>query len=146
MSCDVMSCTVTSCHVMCDRAFCLSFLATFFCAFDILHSSLSSSLLSLSLSLSLSLPFSHSLSFSLPLSLPLYISTHLLSCPHLPQGGFLVIRPSIQDYKNLIKIMTTVEFKRGRGWGKSNIGWFWGGMTVQVSGPGPWIPLVLKLH
>jgi hypothetical protein len=29
--------------------------------------------------------------------------------------------------------MTTVEFKRGRGWGKSNIGWFWGGMTVQVS-------------
>jgi hypothetical protein len=47
------------------------------------------------------------------------------------QGGFLVLRPSVDDYKNLINIVKTVEFYQGSGWNRSQIGWFWGGMTVQ---------------
>jgi hypothetical protein len=47
------------------------------------------------------------------------------------QGGFLVLKPSVNDYENLINILMTKEFKRGKGWDSSRIGWFWGGMTVQ---------------
>lgn len=47
------------------------------------------------------------------------------------QGGFILLTPSIEDYKNLINIMLTVEFRSGSAWNGSKIGWFWGGMTVQ---------------
>ena len=51
---------------------------------------------------------------------------------HMPvQGGLLVLQPNLDDYKNIINIMTTVEFNFGKGWNSSKIGWFWGGMTVQ---------------
>jgi hypothetical protein len=51
---------------------------------------------------------------------------------HMPsQGGLLVIKPNIQDYRNIIDIILTQEFKMGSGWNGSKIGWFWGGMTVQ---------------
>ena len=36
------------------------------------------------------------------------------------------------DFENLIKIVLTKEFREGTGWDGSRIGWFWGGMTVQV--------------
>jgi hypothetical protein len=41
------------------------------------------------------------------------------------------MRPSIDDYLNLINIELTTEFSKGKGWNRSTIGWFWGGMTVQ---------------
>ena len=47
------------------------------------------------------------------------------------QGGFLVLRPSVADYKNIINIIMTTGFYEGSGWNHSSIGWFWGGMTVQ---------------
>jgi hypothetical protein len=47
------------------------------------------------------------------------------------QGGFILLTPSLEDYKNLINIMLTVEFRRGSAWNGTKIGWFWGGMTVQ---------------
>ena len=47
------------------------------------------------------------------------------------QGGLLVLRPSLADYRALINIVLTTEFNMGGGWNGSKIGWFWGGMTVQ---------------
>jgi hypothetical protein len=47
------------------------------------------------------------------------------------QGGFLVLRPSVDDYKNIINVIMTTGFFEGSGWNRSAIGWFWGGMTVQ---------------
>ena len=48
------------------------------------------------------------------------------------QGGFLVMQPSVADYENIIEIVMTKEFRKFKGWDSSTIGWFWGGMTVQV--------------
>lgn len=47
------------------------------------------------------------------------------------QGGFIVLKPSERDYKNLIDIMMTTEFRKGKGWNSTKVGWYWGGMTVQ---------------
>jgi len=47
------------------------------------------------------------------------------------QGGFLLIKPSEQDFRGIIRTLVTTEFKNGGGWNGSHIGWFWGGMTVQ---------------
>lgn len=47
------------------------------------------------------------------------------------QGGFLVLQPNLDDYYNLVNILMTTEFRKGKGWNSSQIGWFWGGMTVQ---------------
>jgi hypothetical protein len=47
------------------------------------------------------------------------------------QGGFIVLRPSVIDYENIIDILLTTEFRKGKGWNSSKIGWYWGGMTVQ---------------
>lgn len=47
------------------------------------------------------------------------------------QGGFIVFQPSVDDYLNIINILMTVEFRKGTGWNRTRIGWFWGGMTVQ---------------
>lgn len=47
------------------------------------------------------------------------------------QGGFIVLQPNNQDYLNIMNIMMTTEFRKGKGWNASKIGWFWGGMTVQ---------------
>lgn len=47
------------------------------------------------------------------------------------QGGFLIIKPSIDDYLNLINIMITTEFVIDRGWNATDVGWYWGGMTIQ---------------
>eukprot|EP01034_Spumella_vulgaris_P030922 gene30922-38215_t len=38
------------------------------------------------------------------------------------QGGFLVIRPSEQDYSNLINIVITTDFHKGSGWNRTQIG------------------------
>lgn len=47
------------------------------------------------------------------------------------QGGFLVLRPSEIDYRAIINTEVTTEFRKYHGWNNSNIGWYWGGMTVQ---------------
>ena len=47
------------------------------------------------------------------------------------QGGFIVLRPNMQDFRNIIETLMTTEFLIGGGWNRSKIGWFWGGMTVQ---------------
>jgi len=47
------------------------------------------------------------------------------------QGGFVVLRPSMEDYRNIITILMNVDFVKWHGWNNSNIGWFWGGMTFQ---------------
>ena len=47
------------------------------------------------------------------------------------QGGFILFKPNIQDYDNIINIIMNTEFHKGRGWNRSEIGWFWGGMTIQ---------------
>lgn len=47
------------------------------------------------------------------------------------QGGFLVLKPSDEDFRALIDTVMTTEFYKDHGWNRSNIGWFWGGMTVQ---------------
>lgn len=47
------------------------------------------------------------------------------------QGGFLIVQPSEQDFRNIVNTMMTTEFKQGGAWNGSKIGWFWGGMTIQ---------------
>jgi hypothetical protein len=47
------------------------------------------------------------------------------------QGGFIVLKPAEDDYLNIMNVMMTTEFRKGKGWNSSKIGWFWGGMTVQ---------------
>lgn len=47
------------------------------------------------------------------------------------QGGFMVIRPSIKTYERLVDIVREGDFRPGTGWGGQNIGWCWGGQTIQ---------------
>lgn len=47
------------------------------------------------------------------------------------QGGFIVLKPSMEDYRGIIDTEMRYEFRKYRGWNSSHIGWFWGGMTVQ---------------
>lgn len=44
---------------------------------------------------------------------------------------FIVLKPSLEDYLGIVNVLMTTEFKIYRGWNSSNIGWYWGGMTVQ---------------
>jgi hypothetical protein len=37
----------------------------------------------------------------------------------------------MDDYNNILNIVMTTEFRKGTGWNRTRIGWFWGGMTVQ---------------
>ena len=46
------------------------------------------------------------------------------------QGGFLVIRPSMERFEELRAIIRKGDHT-GRGWGGSGIGNFWGGQTIQ---------------
>lgn len=47
------------------------------------------------------------------------------------QGGFLALRPSIDDYRAIVHTEMTTEFRKNHGWNSSHIGWYWGGMTIQ---------------
>jgi len=46
------------------------------------------------------------------------------------QGGFLVVRPSLERFKEFQAIIKKGDHG-GRGWGGSRIGNFWGGQTIQ---------------
>ena len=47
------------------------------------------------------------------------------------QGGFLVIRPSMSAFSEYREIVLEGDYTLETGWGKTNIGYFWGGMTFQ---------------
>jgi hypothetical protein len=47
------------------------------------------------------------------------------------QGGFIILQPSITDYRGIIHAEMNTEFRKYHGWNSSHIGWYWGGMTVQ---------------
>jgi hypothetical protein len=47
------------------------------------------------------------------------------------QGGFLIIKPSLEDYRRLIEVLMIGNYKSGSAWGGTGIGWFWGGKTIQ---------------
>lgn len=59
---------------------------------------------------------------------------HSLIARHIklftPPGGFLVIRPSIERFKEFQAIIRKGDHTE-RGWGGSHIGNFWGGQTIQ---------------
>lgn len=46
------------------------------------------------------------------------------------QGGFLVLRPSMETYKEIVEIIRKGDFVEGKGWG-SVMGLFYGSMTFQ---------------
>jgi hypothetical protein len=62
-----------------------------------------------------------------------YSSLPPLTC-HLflviPQGGFLVMRPSMERFEELRSIIRKGDYGH-QGWGGSGIGNFWGGQTIQ---------------
>jgi hypothetical protein len=47
------------------------------------------------------------------------------------QGGFLVLKPSLMDYQNIIDIVIEGDYRGHKAWGGTFIGWFWGGRTIQ---------------
>lgn len=50
------------------------------------------------------------------------------------QGGFLVLRPSMQVYEELVNIVKKGDFAENTGWwaeGKGQTGLFYGSMTIQ---------------
>ena len=50
---------------------------------------------------------------------------------HSPmQGGFLVVRPDLNVYKEFVGIVEKGDFQQGSGWG-DGVGAWYGGMTIQ---------------
>jgi hypothetical protein len=47
------------------------------------------------------------------------------------QGGFFVIRPSLETFQEFQSIIRKGDHRPGSGWGGSHIGNFWGGQTIQ---------------
>lgn len=47
------------------------------------------------------------------------------------QGGFLVIKPSLERFEELRSIIRKGQYSGGSGWESSHIGKFWGGATIQ---------------
>ncbi|GBG33220.1 Galactinol synthase 1 [Hondaea fermentalgiana] len=47
------------------------------------------------------------------------------------QGGFMVLRPSVKTFERLVDIVREGDFRPGSGWAGQNIGWCWGGQTIQ---------------
>lgn len=47
------------------------------------------------------------------------------------QGGFLVVRPSMDRFEELRRVIRTGDWRSNGGWGGSGIGNFWGGQTIQ---------------
>ncbi len=52
--------------------------------------------------------------------------------PYPPaQGGFLIVQPNIETFKEFQSIIRKGDHRPGSGWGGSKIGNFWGGQTIQ---------------
>lgn len=60
------------------------------------------------------------------------------SSKHCPvQGGFFVLRPDLQLYKELVDTVLEGDFRGGSGWGGKGVGYFYGGQTIQGERPDP---------
>jgi len=59
-----------------------------------------------------------------------YLMSHPLDTFKPVQGGFLVIRPSLEVYEELREIVRVGDFRENRGWGGVT-GVFWGSVTFQ---------------
>lgn len=51
------------------------------------------------------------------------------ACP--VQGGFIVVKPSLAVFGELVDTVLEGDYRDGGAWGGTHIGWFWGGMTIQ---------------
>eukprot|EP01084_Bolivina_argentea_P259071 437015_1 len=49
----------------------------------------------------------------------------------LMNGGYLIIRPNIEHYNDMIALLVEGDFRDGSGWKGSGIGWVYGGRTIQ---------------
>ena len=47
------------------------------------------------------------------------------------QGGFFVATPSAFVFDELVELVREGDFRRDSAWGGTNVGHFWGGMTIQ---------------
>ena len=47
------------------------------------------------------------------------------------QGGFFVLKPDLARYKQLEDTVREGDFREGSGWGGENVGWCYGGQTIQ---------------
>mmetsp|Transcript_5010 Transcript_5010/g.9672 ORF Transcript_5010/g.9672 Transcript_5010/m.9672 type:complete len:957 (+) Transcript_5010:27-2897(+) len=54
------------------------------------------------------------------------------------QGGFILLRPNITVFHDLLAVVRKGDFRSGVGWGGSGIGWGYGGPTVQGILPYYW--------
>jgi len=52
------------------------------------------------------------------------------SVPSL-QGGFLLLRPSMRAFERMVAIVKEGDFRPGKGWAGTGIGWSWGGQTMR---------------
>ena len=59
-----------------------------------------------------------------------YLATPDAAAPPA-NGGWLLIRPSMRVFRELVEVVRGGDFRAGSGWGGSRIGWCWGGRTVQ---------------
>ena len=46
------------------------------------------------------------------------------------QGGFFMVKPSLEVYQELVQIILKGDFRKGTGW-DGICGWYYGGMTIQ---------------
>ena len=49
----------------------------------------------------------------------------------LLNGGFLLIKPNMEDYNKMYEYIIEGDFRGGKGWKGSGIGWCYGGRTLQ---------------
>ena len=47
------------------------------------------------------------------------------------QGGFMLVQPSRATYDAFVKVAREGDFRPGSGWGGKNVGWGYGGATIQ---------------
>jgi hypothetical protein len=47
------------------------------------------------------------------------------------QGGFMLVQPSRATYDAFVKVARKGDFRPGSGWGGKNVGWGYGGATIQ---------------
>ena len=54
------------------------------------------------------------------------------------QGGFLLVKPSMEVFRDIVNIIYDGDYRPGSGWG-GRVGWFYGGLTIQGEKDSPQI-------
>lgn len=49
----------------------------------------------------------------------------------LMNGGYLIIKPNKKHFDDMVELLKEGDFRDGRGWKGSGIGWVYGGRTIQ---------------